>query len=65
MVLRRRQPGANAFRLPAGTFLAVIAIAFCMVLFARAPLSNSSVVVVTILLAGINYAVVRNRQGPA
>ena len=65
MVLRRRQPGANAFRLPAGTFLAVIAIAFCMVLFAHAPLSNSSVVVVTILLAGINYAVVRNRQGPA
>jgi len=64
LVLRRRQPHASAFRLPAGKFLAVLAIAFCVVLFARAPLSNSSAVVITILLAGINYAAVRSRQAP-
>jgi hypothetical protein len=52
------------FRLPAGKFLAVLAIAFCVVLFARAPLSNSSAVVITILMAGINYAAVRSRQAP-
>jgi len=58
--LRRRQPHANAFRLPAGKFMAVIAIVFCVVLFIRAPLSNSSAVVATIILAAINYAVVRS-----
>jgi len=58
--LRRRQPHANAFRLPAGKFMAVIAIVFCVVLFLRAPLSNSSAVVATIILAAINYAVVRS-----
>jgi basic amino acid/polyamine antiporter, APA family len=64
--LRRRQPHANAFRLPAGRFLAVIAIIFCVVLFLRAPLSNSSAVVVTIILAAVNYAaVVRTRFTPS
>jgi APA family basic amino acid/polyamine antiporter len=58
--LRRRQPHANAFRLPAGKFMAVIAIVFCVVLFLRAPLSNSSAVVATVILAAINFAVVRS-----
>src|SRR5215813_5800843 len=32
LLLRRRRPNANAFRLPAGKFLAVVAIVFCVVL---------------------------------
>jgi len=59
-ILRRRQPEANAFRLPGGKFLAAIAIAFCVVLLVRAPLSNSSAVLATIVLASVNYAAVRN-----
>jgi APA family basic amino acid/polyamine antiporter len=64
LVLRRRQPGATAFRLPAGKFFAVVAIAFCIALLVRAPLSNSWAVVATILLAAINYAVVRRNPAP-
>ena len=61
LVLRRRQPQADAFRLPAGKVLAVVAILFCVVLLLRSPLSNSSVVVVTAALAATNWAVVRSR----
>jgi APA family basic amino acid/polyamine antiporter len=61
LVLRRRQPQADAFRLPGGRVLAMLAIVFCVVLLVRAPLSNSSVVIVAAALAAINWAVVRNR----
>jgi APA family basic amino acid/polyamine antiporter len=61
LVLRRRQPQADAFRLPAGKVLAVMAILFCVVLLVRSPLSNSSVVVVTAALAAANWAAVRKR----
>jgi basic amino acid/polyamine antiporter, APA family len=60
-ILRRRQPGASAFRLPAGKLLAVAAILFCIVLLFRAPLSNSWAVVVTIVLAATNWAAVVRR----
>jgi hypothetical protein len=59
--LRRRQPGASAFRLPAGKLLAVAAILFCIVLLFRAPLSNSWAVIVTIALAATNWAAVVRR----
>jgi APA family basic amino acid/polyamine antiporter len=61
LVLRHRQPQADAFRLPAGKMLAILAILFCIVLLVRSPLSNSSVVVVTAILAATNWAVVRKR----
>src|ERR1700687_5905669 len=61
LVLRRRQPQADAFRLPAGKVLAVVAILFCVVLLVRSPLSNSSVVFVTAALAATNWAAVRKR----
>lgn len=35
LVLRKRTPDANAFRLPAGKALAIVAILFCVVLLAR------------------------------
>jgi basic amino acid/polyamine antiporter, APA family len=62
LILRRRRPQANAFRLPAGNILAVAAILFCVVLLARAPLSNSWVVLTTAALATLNWASVRRRD---
>jgi basic amino acid/polyamine antiporter, APA family len=59
VVLRRRRPQAEAFRLPAGKVFAVVAILFCVVLLVRSPFSNSSVVLVTAALAAANWAAVR------
>jgi APA family basic amino acid/polyamine antiporter len=61
LVLRRRRPHADAFRLPAGKVLAVLAILFCAVLLVRSPFSNSSVVVATATLAAANWMAVRKR----
>ncbi len=59
LLLRRRQPNADAFRLPAGRVLAVAAILFCMVLLMRAPRSNSWAVMATAALAAANWVAVR------
>jgi basic amino acid/polyamine antiporter, APA family len=64
LVLRKRTPNARAFRLPAGKPLAITAILFCVVLLARTPLSNSTVVIATALLATLNWALVRNAPSP-
>jgi APA family basic amino acid/polyamine antiporter len=61
LVLRKRTPQADAFRLPAGKLLAVVATLFCIVLLFRAPLSNSTVVLATSALAAANWAMVRKR----
>jgi APA family basic amino acid/polyamine antiporter len=61
LVLRKRTPQADAFRLPAGKLLAVVATLFCVVLLFRAPLSNSTVVLATSALAAANWAMVRKR----
>ena len=61
LVLRKRNPNADAFRLPAGKVLAVAAILFCVVLLVRAPLSNTTVVLATAVLAAVNWVMVRKR----
>jgi len=61
LVLRRKQPGANAFRLPAGEVLAVVAVLFCVVLLVRAPRSNSWAVIATVALGAMNWAAVRKK----
>lgn len=61
LILRKRSPDADAFRLPGGPVLAVVAILFCIVLLVRAPLSNSTVVMATAAAATLNWALVRNR----
>jgi APA family basic amino acid/polyamine antiporter len=61
LILRKRRPDADAFRLPAGRVLAVAAMVFCVVLLVRAPFSNSMVLVLTGTLAAINWWVTRNR----
>jgi basic amino acid/polyamine antiporter, APA family len=64
LLLRRKQPQASAFRLPAGKVLAVLAILFCVVLLLHAPLSNSWAVIATIALAALNWVAVR-KNAPA
>jgi len=61
LILRKRNPGADAFRLPGGAVLAIVAILFCFVLLVRAPLSNTTVVVATAAAAALNWALVRKR----
>jgi basic amino acid/polyamine antiporter, APA family len=61
LILRKRSPNADAFRLPAGRVLAVAAIVFCVVLLVRAPFSNSIVLVLTFALAAINWWGTRKR----
>lgn len=63
LVLRKRNPNANAFRLPGGKPLAVVAILFCVVLLVRTPLSNSTVVIATSILATLNWAIVKDTPG--
>jgi basic amino acid/polyamine antiporter, APA family len=65
LVLRRRSPNTDAFRLPAGQVLAVLAILFCMVLLVRAPMSSSGVVIATVALATLNWAAVRKTSPDA
>ncbi len=65
LILRKRKPDADAFRLPGGPVLAIVAILFCVVLLVRAPLSSSTVVLATAAAAALNWAFVRNRQAPA
>jgi amino acid transporter len=61
LILRKRNPDADAFRLPGGPVLAIAAILFCIVLLVRAPLSNSTAVLATSAAAALNWALVRKR----
>jgi APA family basic amino acid/polyamine antiporter len=65
LILRKRNPDADAFRLPGGRVLAIVAILFCVVLLVRAPLSNSTVVLATAAAATLNWALVRKRAAAA
>ena len=57
--LRRKRPGADAFRLRAGTFIAILTLVFCVLLFVQTPVGNLSVVLGTILIAALNWLLVR------
>ncbi len=61
LVLRRKRPGADAFRLRMGPLIAGLAIAFCAVLLVRMPLNNIPVVGATMLLAAINWGIARRK----
>jgi basic amino acid/polyamine antiporter, APA family len=63
-VLRRRQPHAAEFRLPAGTVLASIGIAVCGVLVTQVDVSKSVILLVTALIGLANWLVVRRRNAP-
>jgi APA family basic amino acid/polyamine antiporter len=61
-VLRRKQPeGASAmFRLPAGNFFAVLGVTLCAILVTRVDFGQSLILVATIALALVNWALVAN-----
>ncbi len=60
-VLRRRQPGAAAFRLPGGLTLPLLGFAICVVLLTRVDFGQSLFLLATIAAALINWALVRDR----
>jgi APA family basic amino acid/polyamine antiporter len=60
-VLRKKQPEVERFRLPGGTFFAVLGVVICLVLITRVELSGSIILVATIVAALINWIWVRNR----
>jgi len=60
-VLRRRQPDADAFRLPGGPALPVLGVAICALLLTRADFSKSVVLLVTVGIGLANWAAVRHR----
>ncbi|MBV8146255.1 MAG: amino acid permease [Gammaproteobacteria bacterium] len=59
--LRRRQPGAAAFRLQGGLTLPVLGVAICAVLLTRVDFGKSMILIATIAVALLNWAVVRER----
>ena len=63
-ILRRKQPeGANAmFHLPAGNFFAVLGVILCVILITRVDFGQSLILVATIALAFVNWAVVARRK---
>ncbi|MGA9507495.1 MAG: APC family permease [Candidatus Sulfotelmatobacter sp.] len=61
-VLRRRQPDGAMFKLPAGNFFAALGILLCIILVTRVDFGQSMIVIATIALALVNWAMVRNRD---
>ena len=60
--LRKKQPEIERFRLPGGTFFAVLGVVICLVLITRVDLGGSIILAATIVAALINWIWVRNRQ---
>jgi basic amino acid/polyamine antiporter, APA family len=60
--LRRKQPGAALFRLPAGNLFAVLGVIICLVLLTQVDLSKSLILIATVFLAFLNWLWVR--RGP-
>ncbi len=58
-VLRRRDPGRDALRLPAGWLFALAGIAFCVVLVTRMTGEHAKIVMGIVLVAAVNWLVVR------
>jgi amino acid transporter len=59
--LRRCAPQADARRAPGGILLAVLGFAFCVVLAARMTATHAIIMGVVVVVAAINWAVVRGR----
>src|SRR5271156_1561661 len=59
-ILRRKQPeGAGAmFHLPAGNFFAALGLILCLILVTRVDFGQSLILVATIVLALVNWAIV-------
>jgi amino acid transporter len=60
-VLRRKQPGAAAFRVPGGLTLPILGVAICALLLTRVDFAKSLILLATIAVALLNWALVRDR----
>jgi amino acid transporter len=60
-VLRRRQPEAAGFRLPGGAMLPALGVTICLVLLTRVDFSKSLILLAVILVATVNWLLVRGR----
>lgn len=60
-MLRRKQPGAAAFRVPGGLTLPVMGVAICALLLTRVEFGKSIILLATIAVALLNWALVRDR----
>lgn len=61
-VLRRKRVGDAGFRLPAGNFLAGVAVVMCLVLVTRVDFGQSLILLATVALGLLNWVLVRNRN---
>jgi len=65
IMLRRKQPDAVRFRLPAGPVWAVLGIVICVLLLSQVDLSKSLILMATVAAAVLNWLWVRERGGAA
>ena len=61
-VLRRKRIGIAGFRLPAGNFLAGLAVLICAALVTRVDFGESVILLATIAIGLLNWLTVRNRK---
>jgi amino acid transporter len=62
IVLRRRQPQAEAVRIPAGSLIACACLAIAIILLMRFTARESMLLVATALVASVNFLVVRGKR---
>ena len=60
-LLRRKQPDADAFRLPAGNLLAILGVAFMVALMTRINRDEAMILLLTTAIAFANWLWARNR----
>jgi basic amino acid/polyamine antiporter, APA family len=60
-VLRRRQPGAAAFRLPGGPILPALGVLICLTLLTRVDFSKSLILLAVTATAALNWLLTRSR----
>ncbi|MGO9211068.1 MAG: APC family permease [Terriglobales bacterium] len=62
LVLRRKQPGAARFPLPAGPLFAMLGIGFALVLVSRMGRAELAIIVVTMVIAFVNWLWAHRRK---
>jgi basic amino acid/polyamine antiporter, APA family len=62
IVLRKRQPQADAMRIPAGTLIACVCLAIAVILLLRFTARESILLVATALVGSLNFLVVRGKR---
>jgi basic amino acid/polyamine antiporter, APA family len=64
-ILRRKQPDGAMFRLPAGNLFAGLGVILCLILVTRVDFGQSLIVIATVLIALLNWIMVRQAAVPS